>query len=107
MKTMKKTLKKAQKGVETKGSDKQAGRIGQAIGAATAGALGTIGIALTRAKAKRAKKAEEEMKSEKATTPQAKYGMTMKSKSAKPKAMYGTSMKPGMMKKGGLVKKKK
>jgi hypothetical protein len=26
---------------------------------------------------------------------------------AKPKAMYGTSMKPGMMKKGGLVKKKK
>jgi hypothetical protein len=106
MKTMKKTLKKAQKGIETKGSNKQAGRVGQAIGAATTGAIGTIGVALTKAKAKRAKRAEEEMKSEKATTPQAKYGMTMKSKSAKPKAMYGTSMKPGMMQTGGTAKGK-
>ena len=37
-------------------------------------------------------------------TPKAKYGATVKSKSAKPKAMYGKTMKPGMMKKGGAKK---
>jgi hypothetical protein len=45
--------------------------------------------------------------------PKGKYGMSMKSTAkskmgkggAKPKAMYGTSMKPGMMKKGGSMKK--
>jgi hypothetical protein len=38
-------------------------------------------------------------------TPKAKYGKTVKSKSAKPKAMYGMTTKPTMMKKGGTKKK--
>jgi hypothetical protein len=43
---------KAQYGIETKGSDKQAGRVGQAIGAATAGAIGAIGLGMNRKKRK-------------------------------------------------------
>jgi len=34
-------------------------------------------------------------------------GEKMQMGGAKPKAMYGASMKPGMMKKGGMTKKKK
>jgi len=100
----KKTLMKAQKGVETKGS--KGGNSSKVIAAISGLATGAAGIAQNIRNKRKTKKAQEElnkMKSEKATTPQAKYGMTMKSKSAKPKAMYGTSMKPGMMNIGGMV----
>lgn len=114
MKAMKKTMTKkpmAKKGmsvkdepVETKGS--KGGNSSKVIAAISGALTGAAGIAQNIRNKRKTKKAQEElnkMKSEKATTPQAKYGMTMKSKSAKPKAMYGTSMKPGMMNIGGMV----
>lgn len=107
----KKPMMKAKKGMSVKdpgdgikGADTKRGNILKGVGAAIATGIGAAGLAINRRKKKRDEELKRIKKTEDQETPKAKYGATVKSKSAKPKAMYGKTMKPGMMKKGGAKK---